>query len=380
MMDYPFLELKAVNAPYIEEIKAAVNRVIDSGRYIGGEEVEALESNLASLCKVPHAIAVSNGLDALRLILRAYKEMGVMADGDEIIVPANTYIASILAITDNNLTPVLVDVDIDSMNIDTSLIERAVTPRTRAIMTVHLYGRVAWDETIMDIARRHNLKVIEDNAQAIGARSRIYGLHGTDTTGGLGDAAGISFYPTKNIGAMGDGGAVTTHDPELAATVRALANYGSDRRYHNIYTGLNCRLDPIQAAILNVKLPHVGEENGERFDRVRCYTHEIDTPLVKKPTISPYLYDNVWHQYVITSPHRDELRQYLADKGVGTDIHYPVPSHLQPCYAGKLRHAPLPVTEWLAGHCLSLPVTTTTSVKQAAEIAAIINRFTPTLR
>lgn len=375
-MKYPFLQLKDVNAPYIEEIKQAVCRVIDSGQYIGGTEVELLEQNIASLCRVPHVVPVSNGLDALRLIIRAYKEMGIMADGDEIIVPANTYIASILAITDNNLSPALVDVDPSTMNLDPSLIEEALTPRTRAIMTVHLYGRVAWNRDIIDIARRHNLRIIEDNAQAIGAKSRVPGLSGTDMTGGLGDAAAISFYPTKNIGAMGDAGAITTHDPQLAATARALANYGSDTRYHNIYAGLNCRLDPIQAAILNVKLPHVHEENGQRFDRVRCYANEINNPSVTTPTISPYLYDNVWHQYVITSPMRDALQKHLADNGVATDIHYPTPAHLQPCYR-KLSHGPLPVTERLARQCLSLPVTTTTSIRQVAEIAAIINTFDP---
>lgn len=374
-MRYPFLDLGKVNEPYRDELIAAATRVIESGRYVGGPEVEAFEHELSDMLRVPHVIAVSNGLDALRLILRAYVKLGVMEQGDEIIVPANTYIASILAITDAGLTPVLVDACYDTMNIDTSLIEQAITDRTRGIMTVHLYGRVAWDNHLADIARRHNLKVIEDTAQAIGARATTGGLYGSDRAGALGDAGGFSFYPTKNVGALGDAGAVATHDKDLAQAVRALANYGSDRRYHNIYAGFNCRMDPIQAAMLRVKLSHTDEENADRFARALAYHRTISHPDVITPSMTQTVIDNVWHQYVIrvTCGKRDEMIRKLADAGVGTDIHYAVPPHRQPCYHGKLRHGDLPVTETLAGQIVSLPVATGTSVKDAADIARIIN-------
>lgn len=373
-MKYPFLDLKDVNLPYMEEMIEAATRVIRSGRYIGGEEVERFEHSLAELTSTRYAVGVSNGLDALRLILKSYVELGVMNAGDEVIVPANTYIASVLAISDAGLKPVLVDVDIRTMNIDTSLIEATITPKTKAIMTVHLYGRVAWDETLADVARRHGLKVIEDCAQAIGARSTIAGLNGSVRAGSLGDAAALSFYPTKNVGALGDAGAVVTNDETIARTVRALANYGSDRRYHNIYCGYNCRLDPIQAAMLSVKLPHTDEENADRFARTLAYSRTISRPDIVTPLLSRSVNDNVWHQYVIRvlDGKRDLLQQRLASAGVGTDIHYATPPHRQPCYAG-LAHGPLPVTEQLAGEILSLPIGPGTSVKDAAEIAEIIN-------
>ena len=375
-MKYPFLDLGAVNAPYIDDIKVAVSRVVDSGRYIGGDEIDKFEATLSRMTHTPYAIGVSNGLDALRLILRAYIELGRLKPGDEVIVPANTYVASFLAITDNALTPVPIDVDPVTMNLDTTLLEQYISPRTRAVMPVHLYGRVAWDSLTADTARSHGLIVIEDNAQAIGAQSAVPGLFGTHSTGSLGHAAAFSFYPTKNIGAMGDAGAVTTHDPELAATVRALANYGSDRRYHNIYAGLNCRMDPIQAAVLNVKLPHVDKENAARFARAACYRNEISHPLVVPPVITEHVSDCVWHQYVIRvkGGHRDALQRHLADNGVGTDIHYPTPPHMQPCYA-HLTHNPLPIAETLAKEILSLPISPATTVKQASEIAGIINDF-----
>ena len=308
-MRYPFLDLAKVNEPYRDELVSAVTRVIDSGRYVGGGEITAFENELADMLRVRHVIAVSNGLDALRLILRAWVCRGIISPGDEVIVPANTYIASVLAITDAGLTPVLVDADESTMNINTALIENAITSRTRAIMTVHLYGRVAWDETIADIARRYNLKVIEDVAQAIGARAVVNGLYDSDRAGALGDAGAFSFYPTKNIGALGDAGAIATHDPELAMTVRALANYGSDRRYHNIYAGFNCRMDPIQAAMLRVKLSHTDDENADRFARALAYHRTIDHPAIITPRMSASVVDNVWHQYVIrvTGNHRKEF-------------------------------------------------------------------------
>lgn len=373
-MKYPFLDLGTVNEPYADELIAAAERVIRSGRYIGGPEVEAFESQLGDMLGAPYIVGVSNGLDALRLILRAYCETGAFKQGDEIIYPANTYIASVLAISDAGLVPVPVDIDVKTMNLDTSLIEAAVTPRTRGIMAVHLYGRVAWDEALVECACRHGLKIIEDCAQALGARTLAKGLHDAHHAGALGDAAGISFYPTKNVGALGDGGAVVTHDAKLARTVRALANYGSETRYHNIYKGFNCRLDPLQAAFLQVKLPHLDSENADRFARALAYQRTISHPDIILPYMSAEVTDNVWHQYVIrvTGGKRDLLREKLAERGVGTDIHYAVPPHCQPCYA-DMTHGPLPVTERLAGEILSLPIATGTSVADAAEIGRIIN-------
>lgn len=374
---YPFLDLRHANEPYLDELMAAAERVIKSGRYIGGTEIDAMEDDLAQLTSTKYAIGVSNGLDALKLIMRAYVEMGVFKRGDEIIVPANTYIASLLAISDAGLVPVPVDVDIRSMNIDSRAAETAISPSTKGIMTVHLYGRMAWDSELMDMAGRHNLKIIEDCAQAIGGRATVAGINGTVEAGGLGDAAAFSFYPTKNIGALGDAGAVTTNDRVLADTVRALANYGSDRRYHNIYRGYNCRMDPLQGAMLAVKLRHTADENADRFARALAYHRTIRKDGVVTPEMSNAVTDNVWHQYVIRvlDGHRDQMRERLLDAGVETDIHYPTPPHLQPCYAGSLRHGPLPVTEQLSGEILSLPIGPGTSVKDAAEIAEILNNI-----
>lgn len=375
-MKYPFLDLHKVNEPYMDRLVEAAERVIRSGRYVGGEEVAALESEIGEMLAAPSVVGVSNGLDALRLIIRAYIEMGVMSKGDEVIYPANTYIASVLAISDAGLVPVPVDIDERTMNIDSSLIEAAVTERTRAIMTVHLYGRVAWDACLVETARRHNLKIIEDCAQAFGARTLSPGLHSSQHAGALGDAAGISFYPTKNIGALGDAGAVVTHDPQLAAAVRALANYGSDRRYHNIYCGFNCRLDPIQAAMLRVKLPHISDENADRFARALAYQRTIENPAVTLPYMSREVTDHVWHQYVVRVPSssRECFRRILEEEGIGTDIHYAVPPHKQPCYAG-LRHGPLPLTDRLADEMVSLPIATGISVADAAEIGRVINKI-----
>ncbi len=370
----PFLDLAKVNEPYMDELTEAAVRVIRGGRYIGGDEVAAFESELAQMLNAGHAVGVSNGLDALKLIARGYIELGVMRPGDEVIVPANTYIASLLALTDVGLVPVPVDADIMTMNIDSALIEAAVTERTRAVMPVHLYGRVAWDDTIRAVAEKYGLKIIEDCAQAIGGRSAIAGKNGGFHAGTLGDAGAFSFYPTKNVGALGDAGAVVTNDGKLAAVVRALANYGSDRRYHNIYCGYNCRLDAIQAAMLRVKLRYAERENADRFERALAYHRTIDRDDVVTPLMTQSVVDNVWHQYVIrvTGGKRDVMRTELAKLGVETDVHYAVPPYRQPCYAG-LRHGPLPVTERLAGEVLSLPIATGTTVKDAAEIAEIIN-------
>lgn len=375
MKRHTFLDLAVVNAPYIDRMQQAANRVIAGGRYIGGDEVTSFEQELATSCGATEAVGVSNGLDGLRLIFRAYIEMGVMREGDEVIVPSNTYIASILAVTDNHLTPIFVEPDAKTLNLDTSLIERAISERTRAILIVHLYGRVCWDQRLVEVARRHNLKIVEDNAQAIGAHTPPPGLTGTHITGALGDAAAFSFYPTKNIGAIGDAGAVTTSDTQLANAVRALRNYGSDRQYHNIYEGLNCRLDPIQAAMLRVKLPYINEENAYRASIAAVYESAISNPEIIKPL---YATDGsmVWHQYIVRTRYREQFRQYMDDNGVETAIHYPTPPHLQPCYE-RFAGLWLPIAERISREVVSLPITRCTSVDDAAEIAEIINKFTP---
>ena len=370
-LKYPFLDLGTVNAPFAEALKTAAAKVIDSGRYIGGDEVTEFEKALAAKTGTDYCIGVSNGLDALRLIFRAYKELGRLKDGDEVIVPANTYIASVLAVTDNGLSPVFVEPDEKTLNLDTSLIEKALTDKTKAILTVHLYGRACYDELMANTARKHNLLIIEDNAQAIGAMSAYPSPRGNHNTGALGNAAAFSFYPTKNLGALGDAGAVTTDDPELASAIRALANYGSDRRYHNIYEGFNCRLDPIQAAFLNVKLPYTDKENEHRRALAAIYNSHIANNLIIKPTFD----DNcVWHQYVIRSEYRDDLQRFLTENGVGTDINYPLPPHLQPCYQ-RYSSLNLPLSEKLGREVLSLPMSSCTSEEDALAISQIVNRF-----
>lgn len=373
---YIFLDLAQINAPYMAEIETAVGRVITSGRYIGGAECERLEAGLKVLTGAEYAVGVSNGLDALRLILRAWVDRGDLKRGDEVIVAANTYIASVLAIIDAGLRPVLAPIDMSTLNLDTSRIEEAVTERTRAIMPVHLYGRACWDERLKGIVERYGLLVIEDNAQAIGARSATAGLYGTNMTGGLGHAGAFSFYPTKNLGAMGDGGAVVTHDYDLATRVRALSNYGSDRRYHNIYLGANCRLDPIQAAVLNVKMPYLERDNEQRRVIAEIYDSGIRNEAVVKPALT--VGDMVWHQYVVRSEKRDRLQEYLREAGVATDIHYAVPPHKQPCMADVDYRAvgdALEQAEAIGASVLSLPISSCTTESDAKEIAAIINAF-----
>ncbi len=373
MKRFPFLNLKLANAAYAEEIKEAVCRVIDSGRYLCGDETAALESEIAQLCQVEHCVAVSNGLDALSLIIRAYKEEGIFADGDEIIVPANTYIASVLAITRNGLMPRFVDANAATLNLDTSKIEEVINARTRGIMPVHLYGTPCWDSTLKQLAECYNLVIIEDNAQAIGAKASCPGLHGTYATGSLGNAAGLSFYPTKNLGALGDAGAVTTHNPQIAKAVRALANYGSDRRYHNVFTGYNCRIDEIQAAALRVKLRYLDKETKRRREVAETYNREITNPIIGKPTIFADM-QQVWHQYPICIDERDEFREYLRISGIDTDVHYATPPYLQPCYA-EFSHLDMPVTASLARRIVSLPIGAPVNTADATTIARIINGF-----
>lgn len=371
---FPFLSLDLVNQPYKQAMKDAACRVIDSGRYIGGEEVEEFEREIGEICEVPYVVGVSNGLDALRLILRAYIELGRLKPGDEVIVPADTYVATVLAVSDNNLVPVFADVDLESRNLKADAVLKVITPKTKAIIPVHLYGRVCWDEDMAALINQYDLLVIEDNAQAIMAQSNYPGLFGTKMTGGLGNAAGISFYPTKNLGAIGDAGAVATHDKGLADVVRALRNYGSDRQYHNIYTGLNCRLDPIQAAMMRVKIPYLRKDTLHRRAIAEIYQKEIINPLVQKPILGGE--DCVWHQYVVLVEKRDDFRRYLLEQGVETAVHYPCPPYKQPCYS-QFADDCFPNAEMIANKCVSLPISTCTSLDDAYSIAQIINSFNP---
>lgn len=362
---YPFLNLATVNEPYIGEIRDAVARVIDSGRYIGSNENKEFEKELATMIGTSNAIGVGNGLDALRLIIRGYIELGRLHRGDEVIVPANSFVASALAVTECGLDVRFADVDPDTANIDWARLP--LDSRTRAVMPVHLYGRVCpVPDTLPD-----GMIVIEDNAQAIGAS-----LNGR-MTGAIGHAAGMSFYPTKNVGALGDAGAVTTCDDELAHTVRMLGNYGADTPYHNIYAGINSRLDPIQAAILRAKLPHMAAENATRRRNAEVYLTEIDNPLIITPRVPDSPENHVWHQFVvrIADGRRDAFRRHMAAHGVETAVHYPTPIHRQPCYAATCRHTSLPVAEQLADQVVSLPVSRCTSPADAAEIAGIANLF-----
>lgn len=375
---FPFLDLGEINRGYYSGLCEAAERVIASGRYIGGEEVERLECEMAEMCRAPYAVGVSNGLDALRLIMTAWVETGLLSRGDGVIVAANTYIASILAIIHSGLRPVLVDPDEKTFNLSAEGVEKACQADggVKAVMPVHLYGRVAWDKDLREIVTRKELLIIEDAAQAIGAIAPGPGLLGSRHAGALGHAGAFSFYPTKNIGALGDGGIVVTHSKRIADTVRALANYGKTSQYRNEYAGFNCRLDPLQAAMLRVKLGDTRNVNARRFERAVAYNNVISHPLVIKPEITPQVTDQVWHQYVVRIPEgrRDRMRLYLADNGVETALHYPVPPHCQPCLRSLL-HSPLPVTEKLASEILSLPISDCTPVADAAAIGRIINSF-----
>jgi dTDP-4-amino-4,6-dideoxygalactose transaminase len=343
------LDLGRVNAPMRGELIAAMTRVLDFGWYIQGEEVRAFERTFADYCGVPEIVGTGNGLDALVLILRAYCEMGLFAEGDEILVPSNTYIATILAITANRLVPVLVEPDIRTYQIDPRLIEKHVTSRTRAIMVVHLYGQVAYSDDIQKIADAHGLKIIEDAAQGQG------GSYKGRKTGSLGDACGFSFYPSKNLGALGDAGAVATRDPELAAIVRALGNYGSQKKYFNIYKGCNSRLDELQAAILSVKLKYLDAENAERRHLARRYLDGIANPALLLPEFPDDENGHVWHIFPVRTEKRDLFQKYLLDRGIETLIHYPVPPHHQRAYA-EWADRSYPISEEIHRTELSLPL------------------------
>ena len=386
-MNIPFLSLKDVTAKYADEIHEAVKRVVDSGWYLQGKENELFEQHYAEYIGSKHCIGCANGLDALIWIFRAYIELGVMQPGDEVIVPANTYIATILAITENGLVPVLVEPRKDTLQIDDSLIEGRITERTKAICIVHLYGRLACTQHILDLCEKYGLKLIEDNAQAHGCSMPITSNLSPLTyrrTGSLGDAAGHSFYPGKNLGALGDGGAVTTDDDELAATIRALANYGSQKKYVFKYTGRNSRLDEIQAAVLDVKLRHLDEDLKARQTIANYYYDHINNPLITLPKRLPDS-ENVYHLFPILvkgdgqlaiGDRRDKLQAYLAENRVGTVIHYPIAPHKQECYANEVWNTPqlsLPITEQIADNELSLPISPTMTMDEAAEVVQLIN-------
>ncbi|APF20157.1 DegT/DnrJ/EryC1/StrS aminotransferase [Caldithrix abyssi DSM 13497] len=368
-----FLDIKLINNIHKEEILTAIRKVIDSGWYILGEEVEKFEESFAKYVGAKHCIGVASGLDALFLILRGYMELGIMKEGDEVIVPANTYIATILAVTHNRLRPVLVEPDIETYNIDPDKIEEAISERTRAILPVHLYGRVADMKRINEIAKKYLLKVIEDAAQAHGA------IYKGKRAGNLGDAAGFSFYPGKNLGALGDGGAITTNNDELAEVIKALRNYGSHKKYYNLYKGFNSRLDEIQAAILNVKLKYLDEENQRRREIAQYYCENIINEKIILPVNnrqSSIINDksHVWHLFVVRTEKRDVLQKYLTENGIQTLIHYPLPPNKQMAYI-EWNNYSYAITEKIHKEILSLPNSPIMEHKSTKKLVKIINRF-----
>lgn len=374
MKNIPFLSLKDVTALHGAEINEAVSRVVNGGWYLQGKENEQFEKHYSEFIGTKHTIGCANGLDALIWIFRAYIELGVMSPGDEVIVPANTYIATILAITENGLIPVLIEPKPNTLEIDDELIEDRITSKTKAIAIVHLYGRIAYTEKIGELCKKYNLKLIEDCAQSHGCK-----YYDGRITGSIGDAAGHSFYPGKNLGALGDGGAVTTNDDELAAAVRALANYGSQKKYVFKYAGRNSRLDEIQAAVLDVKLKYLTEDNAHRKMIAHYYYEHINNPLISLPDLLPDE-QNVYHLFpiLVKDGMRDALHDYLAEKGVGTVCHYPIAPHKQECYAKELWNNPqlsLPITERLADEELSIPIGPTISMDEVKEVVKLINSF-----
>lgn len=368
-----FLDLKSINQSYADELKRVASEVIDSGWYLLGERLASFEKNLTNYIEVKHAIGVGNGLDALRLILRSYIELGYLCEGDEVLVPANTYIATILAITDNRLKPVLVEPDINTYNIDFSLIEQHITSKTKAIMLVHLYGQTCWGKELELIAQKYNLKIIEDNAQAIGAK------WGEKMTGGLGDAAGFSFYPGKNLGALGDGGAVTTNDDNLAEVVRAIANYGSKKKYYNDYQGLNSRLDEIQAAFLEVKLKYIDKENSFRRSIAKLYCNEIkNSKIILPASINSSINDSlnhVWHLFVIRTENREYLLNYLTKSKIQGLIHYPIPPHKQKAYRNILGDREYSLTDKIHKEVMSLPISPVMHQDDVLRVIDVINSY-----
>ncbi|MEE9337051.1 MAG: DegT/DnrJ/EryC1/StrS family aminotransferase [Methylococcaceae bacterium] len=365
-MNIPFLDLKSINAQYRQELIDATTKVIDSGWYIQGEEVKNFENEFSSYCGTEYCIGVGNGLDALILTLRAWKEMGKLKDGDEVIVPANTYIASILAITENQLTPVLVDPDVNTYNLNPATVKQSITDKTKVILAVHLYGQLAPMNELTALAKEYGLLVLEDSAQAHGASLN------DRKAGSWGDASGFSFYPGKNLGALGDAGVVTTNNCELADTIRALGNYGSTEKYKNKYKGINSRLDEMQAAILRVKLQHLENEIILRRKVASKYLQGIQHSEIILPTVKNKK-THVWHLFIIRNNDRDSLQRYLNHNGLQTLIHYPVPSHQQEAFNGWQGN--YPITELMSTEMLSLPISPTMSADDVNSIVKLINNF-----
>ncbi len=362
-----FLDLQKINAQYNEELKEASNRIIDSGWYLLGEELTNFENNYASYCKSQYALGVANGLDALRLIFRAYIELGIMSKGDEIIVPANTYIASVLAITDNELIPVFVEPNLKTYNLDSFVLEEVITSKTKGILTVHLYGQIAIDDKMLALCNKHNLKLIEDGAQSHGA------LYNGKVSGAIGDVGAHSFYPGKNLGALGDAGAITTNNEELYTAIKALRNYGSHKKYENIYQGYNSRLDEIQAAFLNVKLKYIDKDIEGRRAVANYYLSNIKNSNVILPEVLDDK-SHVWHLFVIRTKNRVRLQKYLLDNRIQTLIHYPIPIHHQEAYK-NYNHLKLPITELIHKEVLSLPLSAVHSIEDIKHIVSIINSY-----
>lgn len=358
-----FLDLKKINNRYREEIDSRIKDILDKGWYLQGEENENFTKNFANFCGTKFALGVANGLDALNLIIKAYG----FGNGDEIIVPANTYIATILAISENGCIPILVEPDIKTYNINPDSIEEKITTKTKAIMVVHLYGQAVQMEKIWKIAKKYNLKIIEDSAQAHGA------IYQENRTGNLGDASGFSFYPGKNLGCMGDGGAVTTNDEELFNKIKAIANYGSDRKYHHIYKGVNSRLDEIQAAVLDIKLKHLDSDNNKRREISKYYRENIKNSKL----ILPETYDeksHVWHIFAVRTQNRDEFQKYLTEKGIQTIIHYPTPPHKQGAYK-EWNNLSFPITEEIHNTILSLPISPVMTDSEIEKVVEVVNEF-----
>ncbi len=364
----PFLDLKAINQAHRNELSSAFTKVLDSGWYVHGKEHEAFEQEFAAYCGVRECIGVANGLDALTLVLRAWKEMGVLTEGDEVIVPANTYIASVLAITENRLRPVLVEPDPATFNLDPARLKAALSPRTKAVLVVHLYGQAADMTRITAFARANGLRVLEDAAQAHGA------IHAGRKVGAWGDAAGFSFYPGKNLGALGDAGAVTTSDAELAHTLRALRNYGSHKKYHNLYQGPNSRLDEMQAALLRIKLPSLDNDNTWRREIAARYLSEIHHPRVALPAAPIDQGSHVWHIFPVRVPDREALQQHLSAAGIQSLIHYPIPPHQQQAFRNLHTHV-LSITDAIHREVLSLPISQVMTPDQAAQVIRAVNSF-----
>jgi dTDP-4-amino-4,6-dideoxygalactose transaminase len=362
-----FLDLHKINSQYEQELKDASNRVIDSGWYLMGKELETFEQSYATFCNVKFALGVANGLDALRLIFRGYIEMGIMTKGDEVIVPANTYIASVLAISDNGLIPVFVEPNFETYNLDSNKIEDVITYKTKAILTVHLYGQNSIDHQMLEICSKHNLKLIEDCAQSHGAKWN------NKISGGIGDAAGHSFYPGKNLGALGDAGAVTTNDRVLARTVSALRNYGSEKKYQNIYKGVNSRLDEIQAAFLNVKLKYIQDDIDNRRKVAKYYLNNIKNKKIILPTVMKEE-GHVWHLFVVRVSNRKNFQSYLSENGIQTLIHYPIPIHHQEAYK-ELCGLSLPISETIHQTVISLPLSSVIEKSEVKKIIDTVNNF-----